>query len=149
MHLHVNKLRKFQPRAQEVTCAAPIYMAVSCDAAVIYEKDSEFGDVVVPEPKPIPTDPRYPSERIDQSQLAHLQPEQRKELLIVLDKYSDCFSDVPGFCSLVEHEVPLTDSFVPKRLAPYKIPVHLRAEVEQQLQLQDLLELGIIRPSKS
>jgi len=144
MHLHVNKLRKFQPRAQEVTCAIPLHMAVSCDTAVIYEKDTKFGVVVVPEPKPISRDSRYPSEKIDQSKLTHLQPEQKDELLNLLDRYSACFSDLPGFCSLVEHEVPLVDTFVPKRLAAYKIPVHLRAEVEQQL--PDLLALGIIRP---
>jgi len=80
---------------------------------------------VVPEPKPISSDPRYASEKIDQSKLTHLQPEQRQQLLNLLDRYSACFSDIPGFCSLIEHEVPLADTIVPKRLAAYKIAVHL------------------------
>jgi len=57
------------------------------------------------------------------------------------------FSDVPGFRSLVEHTVPLTDDFVPKRLPLYVIPVKLRPQV--QAQLQELQSLEIIRPSKS
>ena len=43
--------------------------------------------------------------------------------------------------------VSLTSNFVPKTLAAYEIHVRLREKVEQQL--QDLLALGIIRPSKS
>ena len=144
--MHANKLRKFHHRVQEVTCEVPIYMAVSCDSAVIYEKDVEFGDIVVPEPKPLSVNLKRPSEKIDELKLTHLQPWQKDELLQLLDEYSDSFSDAPGFYSLVEHKVPLTSNFVPKRLAAYKIPVHLR-EVEQQL--QDLLALGIIRPSKT
>jgi len=106
----------------------------------------EFGDIVVPEPKPLSVNLRRPSEKIDELKLTHLQPWQKDELLQLLDEYSDSFSDAPGFYSLVEHKVPLTSNFVPKRLAAYNIPVHLR-EVEQQL--QDLLALGIIRPSKN
>jgi len=52
------------------------------------------------------------------------------------------FFNYPGF--------PLTSGtcdFVPKRLSLYKIPGHFKEEVEQQL--QDLLALSIIRPSKS
>ena len=146
IHVHANKLRNFFYMVQEITCEVPVYMAVSCDSAVIYERDADFGDVVVREPKPSPADLRRLSEKIDESKLSHLQPEQREELLSLLDKYTQCFSDIPGFCSLVEHEIPITSDFVPKRLAAYKIPVHLREKVEQQS--TDLLALGIIRPSK-
>lgn len=65
----------------------------------------------------------------------------------MLDKYCDCFSDAPGFCSLVKYETPLMDGFIPKRLPVYKIPVNLRTEVEHQI--QELLNLGIISHSKS
>ena len=72
IHVHANKLRKFHHRMQEVTCEVPIYMAVSCDSAVIYEKDVEFGDIVVPEPKPLSVNLRRPSEKVDESKLTHL-----------------------------------------------------------------------------
>jgi len=48
---------------------------------------------------------------------------------------------------LVEHTIPLSSNFVPKRLPPYRIPLKLRSQVEQQL--GELLKLGIIRHSKS
>ena len=144
-HMHANKLRKFNYRIQKVTCEIP--MTAGCNSAIIYEKDSDFGQVIVPETKSLPDNCKPPSEHIEESKLLHLEPEQRAELQKLLDKYADCFSDVPGFCSLVEHTVPLLNSFVPKRLAPYKIPINLRPEVEQQL--QDLLDLGLIRHSKS
>ena len=34
IHVHANKLRKFHHRVQAVTCKVPVYMAVSCDAAI-------------------------------------------------------------------------------------------------------------------
>ena len=146
-HVHANKLRKFHYRAHKVACDISRCMATDCSSAIIYEKDSDFGQVVVPETKTVNADFELPSERIDEAKLLHLKPEQRIELLKLLDKYADCFSDVPGFCPLVEHTIPLLDSFVPKRLAPYKIPINLRPEVEQQL--KDLLDQGLIRHSKS
>jgi len=79
--------------------------------------------------------------------LSHLDFQQRETLLNLLDSFSDCFSDIPGLCSLVEHTVPLMDNFIPKQLSPYKIPVRLRPEV--QAQLQELQSLEIIHPSKS
>ena len=146
-HVHANKLRKFNYRVQKITCEIPKCMTADCNSAIIYEKDSDFGQIVIPETKPSPGNCKLPSERIDESKLSHLEPEQRIELITLLDSYADCFSDMPGFCPLVEHTVPLLDSFVPKRLAPYKIPINLRSEVEQQL--KELLDLGLIRHSKS
>ena len=84
----------------------------------------------MPETTSMNTNDELPSKHIEEFKLAQLEPQQRAELLSPLDKYADCFSDVPGFCRLSEHMIPLLDSFVPKRLPPYKIPVKLRAEVQ-------------------
>lgn len=88
------------------------------------------------------TNCKLSSQRVDESKLAHLQPQQRSELLLLLDNYADCFSDVPVFCSLAEHTILLLDSFLPKRLVPYKIPIILRPQVEQQL--KNFLDQGLI-----
>ena len=88
-----------------------------------------------------------PSQKIDPDKLAHLTTEQQTELLAVLDKYPECFSDVPGFCDIVQHEIHVTEDFKPKRLREYSVPESLRSEVERQI--QEMLQLGIIRPSKS
>jgi hypothetical protein len=39
-----------------------------------------------------------PSIRIKEEQLCHLSQSQRNELLKLLDEFSQCFSDKPGFC---------------------------------------------------
>lgn len=49
IHVHANKLRKFNQSVHEVSCDIPVYLAVNCDSAFIYERDVDFGDVVVPE----------------------------------------------------------------------------------------------------
>jgi len=128
----------------QVLCSVP---PLQCQTAVICEKDDDFGDIIVPDMAPSISQAPLPSQRIDPSHLSHLDLQQRETLLNLLDSYSDCFSDIPGFCSLVEHTVPLMDNFVPKRLSAYKILVKLRLQV--QAQLQELKSLGIIRPSKS
>ena len=72
---------------------------------------------------------------------------QRTELLEVLDKYPECFSETPGFCSIAEHEITVTPDFKPRRMKAYKVPERIKPEVERQI--QELLRLGFIRPSKS
>ena len=99
------------------------------------------------EPAPPRTNNILPSQKIESTKLSHLSPEERIELLTLIDKFSDCFSESPGFCSLVERVIPLQSNFVPKRLTSYRIPLKLRAQVEQQL--EELLKLGIFRHSKS
>jgi len=145
--IHANQLRKFNCRAYKVSCNVTSSITASCNSAIIYEKNSDFGQVIVPETTSVNTDDELPSKRIEKSKLAHLQPQQRAELLSLLDKYADCISDVPGFCRLSEHAISLLDSFVPKRLPPYKIPIKLRDEVQKQL--NDLEKQGLIRKSNS
>jgi hypothetical protein len=72
---------------------------------------------------------------------------QREELIAVLDKYPDVFSDTPGLCTVVSHEVYLLPGFTPKRLQAYRVPQQYKAEVENQV-LQ-LLQRGFIEPSNS
>ena len=154
-HVHANKLRKFHVRVDEVVYE-PLVEEVSCQTAnvdtcaVIYERDADFGPVEVVElpmkksdrPLELP-----PSQKIDPAKLEHLSESQRDELLAVLDQFPDCFSDTPGFCDYAEHEIHVTDDFRPKRLRAYKVPELLKPEVERQI--NELLSLGFIRPSKS
>jgi hypothetical protein len=88
-----------------------------------------------------------PSKRIDSGKLSHLRKRQQQQLLGLLDKYSECFSETQGFCKLIEHEIHVTQDFKPKRLRAYKVPDKLKAEVDRRI--QELLKLGFIRPSKS
>jgi hypothetical protein len=57
----------------------------------------------------------------------------------VLDKYQEVFSDNPGYCSLIEHEIKITPDFKPKGLRAYKVPELLKPEVERQI--KEMLDL--------
>ena len=151
-HIHANKLRKFNVRVDEVVLDGEISNpTVAVDTcAIIYDNDVDFGSVAVVDPPvkaPDKTEELSPSKRIDPTKLAHLSEKQRIELTAILDQFQDCFADVPGFCDLVEHEIPISDDFKPKRFRAYKVPERLKAEVDRQI--QELLSLGFIRPSKS
>ena len=104
--------------------------------AVIYEHDLDFGPVNVVDSavqRPDRSSELLPSQKIDPAKLAHLSARQREELLPVLDAFPDCFSDTPGFCDLIEHEIPVTSDFKPKRIRAYKIPKLLKPEVQRQI----------------
>lgn len=72
--------------------------------SVIYEKDEEFGRIQLMEP-PVCERVLLPSECIDGNDICHLTEQQRDEFKAVLDKYADCFSEIPGYCNDVEHEI--------------------------------------------
>jgi len=63
------------------------------------------------------------------------------QTLAILDEFPECFSDSPGFCNLVEHEIHVTKDFKPKRLRAYRVPESIKPEVERQI--NDMLKLVI------
>ena len=67
--------------------------------------------------------------------------------MALLDKYSECFSQKPGLCTVIQHEINVSADFKPKRLRAYRVPENLKIMVEAQI--NELLKLGIIKPSKS
>lgn len=71
---------------------------------------------------------------------------QQQELLGLLDRFSDCFSDSPGLCDAILHEIPTTADFVPKRLREYRVPENLE---EVNRQILQLLDMGFITESNS
>ncbi|HSN23155.1 MAG TPA: transposase family protein, partial [Methylomicrobium sp.] len=76
---------------------------------------------------------KLPSQMLDPAKLAHLTEGQRNELLGILDEFSDCFRESPGFCPYVEHEIKVDADFKPKRLREYRIPELLKPEVHRQV----------------
>ena len=88
-----------------------------------------------------------PSEKIERATISHLSYDQRLELLEVLDRYPECFSDIPGYTEVITHTIPLMENFKPKRLSAYQVPEKLKPEVD--CQIQEILRNNIIRPSQS
>ena len=152
-HLHANRLRKYNVNVDEAKCASSSIfdtsLYVDCSCAVIYEDDADFGRVetITYIDSNVGSDNLLPSRKIVVDRISHLTEAQRLELFAVLDKYPECFSDKPGYCSILEHEINVTSDFRPKRLPAYRVPENLRAGVNSQI--QRLLEQGIIKPSKS
>ena len=88
-HLHATKLRKVHVRVDSVECNNTMYATPelldqqigNCSCAIIYEQDSDFGDVSVIDPAAISQYESLPSQRINPERLSHLNATERNELL--------------------------------------------------------------------
>src|SRR6218665_2602466 len=89
--IHADKIRNYYTRA------------LAC--GLIVEEDEEFGSVVE---VPLKQEEQK-AERlnIDAEQINLLSAEQQGQLLTILDKYQDRFTERTGLCTLVEHEIEL------------------------------------------
>ena len=118
-------------------------MINSC--SVIVDQDEEFGTIEVVDQEEL--DQVRPSKRINPLIVSHLSEGEQRQLFEILDRHSAVFVDKPGFCPVLEHEIKITSDFTPKRLRAYKVPELLKPEVQRQI--EEMLSLGIIRPSMS
>jgi hypothetical protein len=101
----VNKLRKFDVRVEQVMCDHCFLLDTEARinaCSIISEQDDDFGHV---RPVELQVDHSIPSKRIDVTKLLHLNERQRVELFAVLNKYPEVFSEKPGLCSRVMHEI--------------------------------------------
>ena len=66
---------------------------------IVYENDCEFRPIqTIESDVAAASNVVLPNQKIDDGKLSHLTKAQRIELLSVLDKYPECFSETPGFC---------------------------------------------------
>lgn len=75
-----------------------------------------------------------------------LSPEQKTELVNLLDSFQQLFSDKPGEATLIEHKIELNTD-VPVRTKMYPLPYTARNDIKDEL--QSMLELGVIETSES
>jgi len=155
-HIHADKLRKYNVQVDEVCCdiaecstvtAAAATAAVVGHCAIVHDEDEDLGDIGEINPTSKVTDSSLPSQKIDRAKIAHLSEQQQEQLLNLLDQFSECFADRPGFCDLMQHEIHVGEDFRPKRLRAYRVPENLKPDVRKEI--QQMLDLGIIKPSKS
>jgi len=117
-------LRKYHIAVDEIVCdtvsAGHAHTRIT-HCGVIFDEDHDFGEIDV-----IDSTGKYetnddtdrgiiqvetlPSQKIDINSLSCLTEEQQTKLLAVLDKYSCCFSDKPGLCKIIEHEISVSQS---------------------------------------
>ena len=156
-HIHADKLRKYNVQVDEVCCdiaecstvtaAAAATAAIVGHCAIVHDEDEDFGDIREINPTSKVTDSSLPSQKIDRAKIAHLSEQQQEELLNLLDQFSECFADRPGFCDFMQHEIHVGEDFRPKRLRAYRVPENLKPAVRKEI--QQMLDLAIIKPSKS
>ena len=72
--------------------------------------------------------------------------DQSRELQLMVERFSEVFSDRPGDTNVAEHLIDLT-SDVPVRQTPYPVPFALQPSLKKEL--QQMKDLGIIPKSDS
>ncbi|GBN78877.1 Retrovirus-related Pol polyprotein from transposon 17.6 [Araneus ventricosus] len=129
---HVNKIRPYLARVEQV--------------GVIYDQDGDFGEIF-PAPAGNGCEVNCDIQGRIYEQGKELSSQQKVELVHILSNYSHAFSRTPGKAKVPGHSIKVTGDCIPKRSAPYRIPVALPEEVERQI--QELLEMGLIEHSDS
>jgi hypothetical protein len=162
--LHANHLRKFHERIRAIGVIyennddsddleyAPIVESGELvnSVGVVYENDREFGDL---ECIPVKLDNHDEpiEEKFKLLKLDHLSIEERNDVLKIIQKHKDVFSDKPGCCdkSIAEHVIKLKvqPENWPKQPKPYRVPPIFKDEVDRQI--NELLREGMIQRSTS
>jgi len=127
-HLHANRMRKLITDVHHI--------------GIVREQDEDFGEI---SSVPNNNTDTLPSKQL--SDIEHLNPDQQAALCNLLDEFADCFSNQPGLCTVIQHEINTTSDFVPRRTRAYRVPEVLKAEIEKQI--DELLQLDFIEPSDS
>ena len=120
---HINNLRSYQPLPQP----KPNSVKVAC---LVAEEPAELSQVLVTKPLPA----IVPCEGFSQETLD-----------TVLDKYNDVFSVTPGASDVPPFTIRLQEDATASSRPPYQVPIHLRTEVNKEL--DKLLSLNIIESS--
>src|SRR6218665_1410902 len=116
--IHANEIRKYYTRA------------LAC--GLIADEDEEFDSVV--EVPLTQEEQKKKKLSIDADQINHLSTEQQRQLLTILNKCHEPFTEKTGLCTLVEHEIELKSDFRMKEFAASQNPFAYRPEVERQIQ---------------
>ena len=129
-HLHADKIRKYHIQVEEATCDTVTTSHENTKinhCAVICDDDRNLGSVDVRDTDQFQKSELVPSQRVGLMTLSHWSVEQRTKLLALLDKYSECFSEKPGLCTVLQHEINVSADFKPKRLRAYRVPREFEA----------------------
>ena len=108
------------------------------------DADADFGSVVTPANVVVSG---LPSTCIEAAKLEHLDTQQTEQVLQLFDEFDDRFSDKPGLCDAAVHRIQTTSDFVPRQMRPYRVSDKFKPEDDRQI--TELFEVGLIRPSNS
>lgn len=126
--LHINLLKKFHEANTSVNT-----VVVTDDA-----QENQFLDALDYEPSDIENELQIGG---------HLSLDQKRDLISILDEFSDVLTDKIGCTDLIEHVIKLTDEKTIPHQPIYKVPDTMKPEVEHEI--EKLLKAGIIVESDS
>ena len=143
---HINLLKKYHRRAT-------IGQAEISDSTYLEEPDTAgnamnvcHAVIIDDYPKHVMT-PNYENELISDISICETLDESNlSEVLYVLRDFEDVLTSKPGCTNSIVHDIELCTSS-PIRAKHYPIPLHLRADFDKEI--DKLLDLGFIQPSKS
>ncbi|GFW29895.1 hypothetical protein TNCV_2673451 [Trichonephila clavipes] len=127
-HVHVNKIRKYHPRALAV--------------GVIFEGDHEFGEI-----HPTPNLSRSTSERVlHEINLNHLKESEREQVLAIVLKHQTLFTSDVKIAKVGAHRIRLKPNIERKKpFVLYHLPESLKIKVDEQI--EELVRLDLIEES--
>ncbi|GFU90720.1 hypothetical protein TNCV_4182741 [Trichonephila clavipes] len=126
-HVHVNKIRKYHPRALAV--------------GVIFEGDHEFGEIHL-----TPNLSRSTSERVlHEINLNNLKESEREQVLAIVLKHQTLFTSDVKIAKVGTHRIRLKPNIERKKPFVYRIPESLKIKVDEQI--KELLRLDLIEES--
>ena len=64
----------------------------------------------------------------------------------MLDQFLECFSDKPGLCNLLTHEINVKPEVKPRQFKAYRVHEILKGEIDRRI--DELLNQCFIKPSK-
>lgn len=76
----------------------------------------------------------------------NLSDQKQCDIRLLVDSYADVMSEIPGLTQTITHDIRLA-STEPVKSKVYPVPVHLHSHFENEV--DNLLQLGIIKPSTS
>ncbi|GFV26708.1 retrovirus-related Pol polyprotein from transposon 17.6 [Trichonephila clavipes] len=117
-HVHVNKIRKYHPRALAV--------------GVIFEGYHEFGEI-----HPTPNLSRSTSERVlHEINLNHLKESEREQVLVIVLKHQTLFTSDVKIAKVGTHRIRLKPNIERKKpfVYIYRIPESLKIKVDEQIE---------------
>lgn len=80
----------------------------------------------------------------------HLNNDEKSSLMEILEEFNSIVQlpgDAPGVTNHLEHEINLKPGTVPINVRPHRLPQSQEGEVDRQV--KEMLENGVVRPSKS
>ena len=138
---HANLLKKYQERGEafNVHSVFGVVETAVIDSQFVEGPDDDVNDIItLPHPSQLsPSSVKLAPE---------LTRDQRNEVLLLLEEFSDVLTDIPGCTNMISHDIK-TSTTDPVRQKPYPIPFSMTEVIKGEI--ENMQKLNVIEPSDS